>query len=168
MTIARADSQLDSSTSVYTFASLRVRVIQAFLATGFPATVGIIAALELGAPWGFGLVAATVAIVTAECFRAFRLSLRASPEGVVVRNFWRDFEVSWLDVLKVGLGERSAGETTMPAIAFVLRDGRVILAHATPDESTKRIPLIASLETIAPPSVQFLRDDARERRQLME
>lgn len=146
----------------WSYGPLRVGLIQAFLASGLVGMTGVLAFFEITQPWRYAVGGVTLLIVAGAVRRAFRVSLTANADRVIVQNFWRAHEFSWLEVTTVGLGERSAGDTTMPALASFLRNGRAILAHATPDRADDRRPVVASLEALAPPGVEFLwREHAR-------
>jgi hypothetical protein len=98
---------------------------------------------------------ATVAIGAWGVRRAFRLSLEATSEHVTVRNFWRTYEFHWVDVTKVGLGEETMGVLPQPAVAFGLRNGRIVRAQATPFKKKDQDVVFQALRELAPPSVQF-------------
>jgi hypothetical protein len=108
-------------------------------------------------PWRASVLAFTVGVGIWAIHRAFRLSLEASTDRVLVRNYWRDYEFNWLDVTRVGMGEVPTGPTHQPAIAFQLRTGQWVLAQATPGRVAARRLVLDALEALAPPSVEVVR-----------
>jgi hypothetical protein len=131
-------------------------VNESLVAAAACAIPGVVAAIALGSPWGWLVLAPTAAVAAYAVRRAFRLAIEVSSEHVVVRNYWRVYEFDWLDVTQVGLGEMAMGPTTGPAVAFILRDGRVIRAQATPSSEEQPDEFFSSLAALAPPSVGFL------------
>jgi hypothetical protein len=153
-----------SSQSLFRYESLRARLNESLVAAGFCGTAGAVAALGVGMPGAVLVLATTLAVSVWAIRRAFRLSLEASSDHVVVRNYWRVYEINWIDVAEVGLGELAMGPAiaTGPAVAFVLRNGKVIHAQSTPVHENEQDRIFGALAELAPPSVKFLHAEHAE------
>jgi hypothetical protein len=75
-----------------------------------------------------------------------------------VLNYWRTFEFAWNDVKDVGIGAITQGPLPQPALAFGLRDGRIVCAQATPRNSSELQKLVRELTSWAPNSVVWRPD----------
>ena len=140
---------------VLRYESSRIRFNEAAIAAMVCATPGGIAGFIIGPPWMFVVFAVTVAAGAWAVRRALRLSLEASPEGVVVRNFWRVYTFAWTDVVNVGLGMEAMGVLPQPAVAFGLRGGKTVRAQATPVKVPEQQAVFDTLAALAPDSVEF-------------
>lgn len=94
--------------------------------------------------------------------RGLRLDLLLDRRGVVVRNYWRTYELEWSDVEGVRLGLMQVGIGLQKAIAFYLPD-RVVLVQATPIRSSSQAKAFEVIAKLAPPSVPVGPDARRER-----
>jgi hypothetical protein len=110
----------------------------------FPAVVALVAGVVVfGAPVGsraytYRSVSAVVMVLAAVAavwsfVRAARVATELSPEGIVVRNPWRTYRLSWNNVAWFGNGLVHHGEA---GFAWVLAIGRTTPARAVCCHST--------------------------------
>jgi hypothetical protein len=137
---------------------VRFRLGEAWSGLVVCATVGVIVSLALGSPWGYltSLLALTAAVGVIH--RAFRIGLFVDHEGVSIRNYWTEHHLPWREIRGVGISVK--GAFPQPALAFNLRDGRVVLAQATPLRESDRHELREAVLAFAPVDVEALPDVA--------
>jgi|SRR5712691_1129926 len=105
-----------------------------------------------------GLLGALVLLAALAISRALRIRIEVSSERVRILNYFRTFEFPWTEVQNVGIGALTQGPLLQPAIAFGLRDGRVVCAQATPRNPTQQRLLAKELASRAPNSVAWRPD----------
>jgi hypothetical protein len=120
-----------------------------------PALV-VIASGALSRLGAIAIAAVSVVPVVIFVRRAFRLSLEASRENVVVSNYWRTYRLDWADIRAVRVGVEVMGVIPAPAFLFVLDDGKSIRAQATPPKKEQQRTEMQALAKLAPADVNFL------------
>jgi hypothetical protein len=136
----------------------RLRVNQAVIAALTGGVVGFIAVGSTSGTTRYILAAGVGALTLGGILRAFRLSLRADSERVLIRNYFRSYEFEWADVDQVAIGTKTMGVVPQSAFAFlVMRDGssRDLRAQATPARNSARQAALRDLQRLAPPKVRF-------------
>lgn len=140
---------------VFVYSPLRLRLASASIGLMLCVTATAITALAIGGLWGWTIGVVGVVVTVWATNRGLRLALRVSPEELLVRNYWREHQLRWLDVDKVGLGMETMGVMPRAAAAFGLHDGRTIRAQATPERAEVQETYFAALSRLAPDHVQF-------------
>jgi len=141
-----------------TYEPWRVRANEVSIALVFFATAGVIVSFALGSPWGYETAALAGVGALAAAWRALRVRLVVTQQGVVVENYWATHHVQWSEVEGVGIA--LIGTFPRPALAFKRRDKRPVFAMATPLRRTERHEFQLAVLAFAPPSVQALPDTA--------
>jgi hypothetical protein len=136
----------------------RVRANEVSIALVLWATAGVIVSLALGSPWGYGTAVVSGVAAFISAWRALRVRLVVTEDGVVVDNYWVTHQFPWSEVEGVGIG--LIGMLPRPALAFTRRDKRPVFAMATPLRRTERREFQAAVLAVGPPSVLALADRA--------
>jgi hypothetical protein len=101
-----------------------------YLATGL--LVAAVAVVATPAKADAAVVIAVLAATTVLTARAFRIAIRTSHQGVLIRNFWRSRFIPWSEVERIEVGSHTAPWTWGPAkTVFVVSEGRSFPAQAT-------------------------------------
>jgi hypothetical protein len=143
------------TTNVFHCAPREIRRDAALIALMACVTAFGITAAALPHPWTLVPIGVGLATAVPAVRRSSRLSLVATDDRVVIKNYWRTYEFQWLDVAEVWIGAWSVGASIQPAIAFRLRDGRRRWAQATPPRSADHLAVVDHLRSLAPSSVRF-------------
>ena len=124
-------------------------VYEALIAAATFVPVPVIAIL-LTQAWGrdVAFVLSAIALVGV-ARRAFRIEIRLSRDRIDIRNYWRDYSVQWDEVQRVDLGS----VMSFPAVALVLKDGRVVSIQESSFSALPRSELLGKLRLFAPADV---------------
>jgi hypothetical protein len=151
-----ATAGVQHATRSLTYRPWRVWVNEISTTLVWSATVGVIAALALGSPWGYLTAALAVAVSLLSVPRALRIGLVVTETTVSIDNYWTTHVILWADVDGVGIG--SKGLLPRPALLFQLRNQAPVLAMATPARRQERQDLQTAVLALAPASVRRLED----------
>jgi hypothetical protein len=101
------------------------------------------------------IIAIAVGLLTVlAMYRAFRIRIEVSHEGLKILNYWRTFRVRWQEVQDVAIGAIAQGMLPQSALALKLVDGHVIRVLATPRNDEQRRLFLDGLASFAPPILQ--------------
>jgi hypothetical protein len=95
--------------------------------------------------------------------RAQRLDFLLGDQGVVVRNYWRTYQFEWSDVRFVRMGRLWVGLGPQAAVAFFLRERRVVRVQTTPGGKANHAQIFEAIAKLAPPDVPVGPDVQPER-----
>lgn len=154
------ETEPSNTYSVLLYAPRRFRVNQAIIALILCATPTFIVALAVGFPWGFVALGVGCASASVSAWRAFRIRLLVTEEGVRIDNYWRSHQFAWSDVKVVRIGLKDQGVLPQPALGFRLNGGEVRFAQATPFRANERQEFQAAVLALAPSAVKALPDAA--------
>ena len=137
----------------FSYAPLQLRLYAAYIAALPCLTYGAIATLAAHGPWRFGLLAVAVVVGVAAVHRAFRLQLNISVDGIVIKNYWRSYNIGWDQIVEVDIGSLTMGIIPRPAVRFRLTGGGGARAQATPTSADLQKALLDRIRRIAPDEV---------------
>jgi len=148
--------------STYRYANQLVRVNEALISLIWCALVGgiVTGALASHLHVADGALTYTSGVLTVVCAvvtmrRSFRIELQIDKERIYVRNYWRDFDFPWTEVLRVGMGTALQGIAFQPAILFVLVGDRKVRAKSAPYRRDNQGEILQRIRSIAPHDVDF-------------
>jgi hypothetical protein len=118
-------------------------------------TIFVIASGSVGVLGIIAIGAANAVPVTVAVQRAFRLSIEASHERVIVTNYWRTYRFEWSEVRAVEIAAEAMGFIAAPAFLFILRSGKYVAAQATPQKKAPQRTALQALAKLAPEGVSF-------------
>ena|SRR5215469_7885898 len=85
--------------------------------------------------------------VVAGCFRALAMGVRISHDGVLVRNYFRTFKLSWPEVRRFADGSTPSGGVW--ALNVVTRSGLAVTATGTATANQARADVVAAIRRAA-------------------
>lgn len=132
--------------------SVRLALAAVTVLLGVPGAVLAAAATESLAVLALGLVATCVLTV-----RGLRVSLVADRSQIVVRNYFRTYELRWENVSHVGVSFTTSIGGQLTAVVFRERSGRpYVPAQATTSSGREQQRVIAELAQLRPDlEIQF-------------
>jgi hypothetical protein len=154
----RMASDLAQNEHSLTYGPWQVRANEVSTALFWCVTPGVIVSLALGAPWGFATAALASVAAVASVWRALRIRLVVTEQGVIIDNYWVTHSIPWSEIEGVSIALK--GTLPRPALGFKKRQHRPVFAFATPLRRTERQEFRSAVLAFAPPSVQALPDTA--------
>ena len=110
------ETEPSNAYSVLLYAPRRFRLNQAIIALVICATPTIVVVFAVGFPWGFVALGVGCASAAVSAWRAFRIRLLVTEEGVRIDNYWRSHQFAWSDVKVVRIGLKNQGVLPQPAL----------------------------------------------------
>ncbi|MFI6098502.1 PH domain-containing protein [Lentzea sp. NPDC051213] len=80
---------------------------------------------NVDAPFDSILIGLFAALVVAGLWQTWRLAVTLRPDGVLVRNSWRDHYLPWADIRGIDLES-----SRIQRVSFLMSDGRVVPCDA--------------------------------------
>jgi hypothetical protein len=113
-------------------------VVIAITSAALPSTIGGLVAI-LGVP-----------VVVYASIRGFRISLRADPHEIVVRNYFRTHRLRWEDIETIEIGLHGMAGAPLDAIIFRCKGRGAVSSQATVSNSHERRRVLLALKGLRP------------------